>query len=277
MGQTAIILAVALQLCQIGRMALDVVDLRSFYASPLGQVARRRISHIVRERWANCVGMSVVGVGYATPYLDMLQGEALRILAFMPAEQGVVNWPVQGRSSSALVDTTMLPLPDSCMDRVLVVHALESLDHPRDVLSEIWRILTPGGRMILIAPNRRGIWARMDRTPFGQGQPYSKSQLRELMRETLFSPVHWAEALYMPPFARKYLLAMEPAFEALGSKLGLPGAGLHVVEATKQLYRPVAARRVRRRLPKLEPALAPSPIPPMTTRDYAPGNFSPKE
>ena len=246
-------------------MALDVVDLRSFYASPLGQVARRRVSQIVRERWANCVGMSVVGVGYATPYLDMLHGEALRTLAFMPAEQGVVNWPVQGPSASALVDTTMLPLPDSCMDRVLLVHALETLDHPREVLSEIWRILTPGGRMIVVAPNRRGLWSRVDATPFGQGQPYSKSQLRELLRETLFSPVHWAEALYMPPFARQYLLAAAPAFEALGSRLGLPGAGLHLVEATKQLYRPVTARRARRRLPKLEPTLAPSPVPPMTT------------
>ena len=248
-------------------MALDVVDLRSFYASPLGQVARRCVAQIVRERWTNCVGMSVVGIGYATPFLDMLHGEALRTLAFMPAEQGVVNWPVQGRSASALVDTTMLPLPDSCMDRVLVVHALETLDHPRDVLSEIWRILTPGGRMIVVAPNRRGLWARGDATPFGQGQPYSKSQLRELLRETLFSPVHWAEALYMPPFARQYLLAAAPAFEALGSRLGLPGAGLHLVEATKQLYRPVTARRARRRLPKLEPALSPAPMPPMATRD----------
>ncbi len=257
-------LAHALLSCQIGRMALDVVDLRSFYASPLGQVARRRVSQIVRERWSNCVGLSVVGVGYAIPFLDMLHDEAMRTLAFMPAEQGVVNWPVQGRSASALVDTSMLPLPDSCMDRVLVVHALETLDHPRDVLSEIWRILTPGGRMIVIAPNRRGLWARVDTTPFGQGQPFSKTQLRELMRDTLFSPVHWAEALYMPPFARQYLLAAEPAFEAIGSRLGLPGAGLHLVEATKQLYRPVAVRRPRRRLPKLEPVLAPAPIRPMS-------------
>jgi len=247
-------------------MALDVVDLRSFYATPLGAVARRRVSQIVHERWSRCVGLSVMGVGYATPYLEPLREEALRVLAFMPAEQGVVNWPTQGRSSSALVDTSMMPLPDSCIDRVLLVHALEAIDHPRDVLSEIWRILTPGGRLIVVVPNRRGLWARMDTTPFGQGQPYSKSQLRELLRDTLFSPVHWAEALYVPPFARNYLLRAAPAFEALGSRLGLPGAGLHLVEATKQLYRPVAARRARRRLPKFEPALAPSPLPPFTSR-----------
>jgi SAM-dependent methyltransferase len=247
-------------------MALDVVDLRSFYATPLGEVARRRVSQIVRERWSRCVGLSIMGVGYATPYLGPLRDEALRVLAFMPAEQGVVNWPTEGRSSSALVDSTMMPLPDSCIDRVLVVHALEAVNHPRDVLSEIWRILTPGGRVIVVAPNRRGLWARMDTTPFGQGQPYSKSQLRELLRDTLFSPVHWAEALYVPPFARNYLLSAAPAFEAVGSRLGLPGAGLHLVEATKQLYRPLPARRARRRLPKFEPALAPSPVPPLTRR-----------
>ena len=245
-------------------MALDVVDLRSFYATPLGEVARRRVSQIVRERWSRCVGLSIMGVGYATPYLGPLREEALRVLAFMPAEQGVVNWPTEGKSASALVESSMMPLPDSCIDRVLVVHALETVDHPREVLSEIWRILTPGGRVIVVAPNRRGLWARMDTTPFGQGQPYSKSQLRELMRDTLFSPVHWAEALYVPPFARNYLLSVAPAFEAVGSRLGLPGAGLHLVEATKQLYRPVGARRARRRLPKLEPALAPSPLPPMS-------------
>jgi SAM-dependent methyltransferase len=247
-------------------MALDVVDLRSFYATPLGEVARRRVSQIVRERWSRCVGLSIMGVGYATPYLGPLREEALRVLAFMPAEQGVVNWPAEGKSSSALVESSMMPLPDSCIDRVLVVHALETVDDPREVLSEIWRILTPGGRVIVVAPNRRGLWARMDTTPFGQGQPYSKSQLRELLRDTLFSPVHWAEALYVPPFARKYLLSAAPAFEALGSRLGLPGAGLHLVEATKQLYRPVAARRARRRLPKFEPALSPSPLPPLTSR-----------
>ncbi|MDB5650627.1 MAG: uncharacterized protein JWL62_2147 [Hyphomicrobiales bacterium] len=244
-------------------MALDVVDLRTFYATPLGHVARRLVSQIMRERWSNCVGLSVMGVGYATPYLGPLREEAVRVLAFMPAEQGVVNWPAHGLSASALVESTMMPLPDSCMDRVLVVHALETLEHPRDVLAEIWRILTPGGRMIVVAPNRRGLWSRVDTTPFGQGQPFSKSQLRELLRETLFSPVHWAEALYVPPFARPFFLRTAPIFEAIGSRLGLPGAGLHLVEATKQLYRPITARRTRR-LPQFEPALSPSAVPPLS-------------
>jgi SAM-dependent methyltransferase len=241
-------------------MHLDVVDLRTFYASPLGLVTRRFLSGVVGKRWDNCTGLSVMGVGYASPYLSLFRDQAVRVLAFMPAEQGVVNWPSSGASASALVETTALPLPDSCIDRVLVMHALEVSDQPVDLLAEVWRILTPGGRMILITPNRAGLWSRVDATPFGHGQPYSRAQLRDLMRETMFSPIHWSEALYCAPFARRMLLQFAPALERFGGRFSLPGAGVLVVEATKQLYRPVGLRRARRALTiplPAEPALAP--------------------
>src|SRR5262249_32914755 len=187
-------------------MAIDVTDLRSFYSSSLGEVARRAVHKIVRERFSNCTGFSILGVGYATPYLDIFREEAVRVLAFMPAEQGVMNWPSAGVSSSALVETTAMPLPNSCIDRALVVHALEIAEQPHALLSEIWRILTPGGRVIVAVPNRSGLWARLDRTPFGHGRPYSRTQLGELLRNTLFSPVYWPEALYIPTFQHRTLL-----------------------------------------------------------------------
>ncbi len=224
-------------------MSIDVVDLRSFYSSSLGEVARRVIQKIVRERFSNCSGYSILGVGYATPYLEVFREEAVRVLAFMPAEQGVLNWPISGLSSSALVETTAMPLPNSCIDRALVVHALEITEHPRDLLSEVWRILTPGGRVIVVVPCRSGLWARLDRTPFGHGQPYSRAQLGELMRETLFSPTHWSEALYVPPFQRRTLLHSAAFVEEIGTSLSLPWSGVLIVEATKLLYRPVGVRR----------------------------------
>ena len=141
----------------------------------------------------------------------------------------------------------MMPLPDASIDRVLLVHALETVESPSELLHEIWRILTPGGRIILVAPNRRGLWARMDTTPFGYGQPYSRSQLKSLMRQTWFSPEGWAETLYVPPLARPLPAAQSAqAWERVGVGFSLPFAGLHIVEATKQLYRPGAVRAVRR-------------------------------
>lgn len=239
-------------------MTQDVVDLRGFYTTRLGEVARRFILRIIRARWSHCAGLSMLGVGYATPYLDLFRDEALRTLAFMPAEMGVVNWPANARSAAALVETTLMPLPDGCIDRLLLVHGLETTEHPRELLAEIWRILTPGGRVIVITPNRRGLWARFDTTPFGNGQPFSRGQLRELLRLSLFSPLYFGEALYVPPSGASLILRSAPMFERFGASLSLPGAGVLAVEATKQLYRPVAARqKMRERLPRLQPALAP--------------------
>jgi SAM-dependent methyltransferase len=239
-------------------MSIDITDLRGFYASPLGAVTRRFVGRAIDRFWGPLTGLRVLGLGYAPPYLSAVKDEGERTLAFMPANQGVVNWPSTGASASALVDPLMMPLPDASIDRVLVVHALESVESPSELLHEIWRILTPGGRIIVVAPNRRGLWARMDTTPFGHGQPYSRSQLRGLMRQTLFSPEAWAETLYVPPLHSWVLLRTAVAWERAGITLSLPFAGLHIVEATKQLYRPVAVRAARRST-QLAPVLVPSP------------------
>ena len=242
-------------------MSLDVVDLRAFYRSPLGHVARRLVGLAIDRFWGPIQGLRILGLGYATPYLEDVRPVAERTLAFMPASQGVVNWPPTGPSASALVDLDVMPLPDASIDRVLLVHAIETVQSPIELLHEVWRILTPGGRIIVVAPNRRGLWARMDTTPFGFGQPYSRSQLNRLMRETLFSPEGWAETLYVPPLPSWVFLRTAIAWERAGISLSLPFAGLHVVEATKQLYRPVAVRQTRR-ASRASPVLIPAPAGP---------------
>ena len=81
-----------------------------------------------------------------------------------------------------------------------------------------------------------------------------------LLRETWFTPTGWGEALYVPPIARGWFLRSAVAWERTGATLSAPFAGVHIVEATKQVYRAIPARRETRRLvPALEPALAPSP------------------
>ena len=242
-------------------MPLDVTELRSFYASPLGAVTQRTLEAVIKARWGNLVGQSVLGLGYASPFLESGRTEAMRTMAFFPATLGAVGWPPHGASSASLVEPELLPLPDDCIDRALVIHCLEAAEAPRLALEEIWRVLTPQGRMILIVPSRRGIWARVDGTPFGQGQPFSRAQLRGMLRDTLFSALHEDEALYMPPLAWRAVMRFSGVFERIGKALALPGAGVFVVEATKQLYRPVTARRglefARARV--LRPKLLPAP------------------
>src|SRR5215475_13679796 len=239
---------------------MDVVDLRNFYAQHLGVVARRLIGRGIRARWNDTHALRVLGIGYATPYLGLFREEAERCLALMPGPQGVVRWPSSGPALAALVEEDDLPLTDAAVDRVLLVHALEASSDPVGLLREVWRVLSGGGRLLAVVPNRRGLWARMDTTPFGYGRPYSRSQINQLLRETWFTPTGCEEALYVPPMTRGWFLRSAAAWERTGATLSAPFAGVHIVEATKQVYRVIPARRQRRRLvPVLKPVLAPSP------------------
>lgn len=240
-------------------MPLDVYNLQSFYRSPLGEVARRLIGRVIRLRWDTGAGLSVAALGYGTPYLDRFRDRARRCLALMPAEQGVLLWPGAGRCSAALVDCRMLPVPDGLIDRLLLAHALEAADRPDELLEEAWRITAPEGRIIVVVPSRRGVWARADSTPYGQGLPYSKPQLRDLLHRAEFSPIFWGEALYVPPVTRPFMIRSAPTIERIGAALGMPFAGVHIVEAIKQVYRPVGVRAMARtRVPRLKPVLASS-------------------
>src|SRR5688572_3632558 len=237
-------------------MSIDVVDLRAFYSQRLGTVARHFVGRGIRQHWNETQGLRLLGIGYAGPYFGLFREEAERCLAFMPAAQGVVKWPTVRPTLSALVDELELPLPDASVDRVLLVHALEMSQNPTALLREVWRVLASGGQLLAVVPNRRGLWARMDTTPFGHGRPYSRSRITHLLRETWFTPVGWSEALYVPPIGRGWFLRSAVAWERAGSTISAPFAGVHIVEAAKQVYRAVPARRERRRLvPALQPAL----------------------
>jgi SAM-dependent methyltransferase len=241
-------------------MSIDVVDLRDFYGQRLGTVARHFIGNSIRKRWTDLREQRVLGLGYATPYLGLFREEAERSLAFMPAAQGVVKWPTARPALAALVDEFELPLPDSAVDRVLLVHSLEMSHDPVALLREVWRVLASGGQLLAVVPNRRGIWARMDTTPFGHGRPYSRSQITALLRDAWFTPIAWDEALYIPPIPRGWFLRSARAWERTGAAISAPFAGVHIVEATKQIYRALPVRREKRVLvPSLKPVLAPSP------------------
>lgn len=201
----------------------------------------------------------LVGLGYAVPYIDRFAADAERAFAFMPAAQGAQNWPMGAASLSALVGVEDLPLGDASVDRVLIIHALEFAESPEAMLSEVWRVLAPGGRIVIVAPHRRGIWARFEHTPFGSGRPWSRGQLTRLLRGAMFTPSAFAEALLFPPFRRRSLLGFAAPLERVGRDVWPLFAGVVIVEATKQLYRGVpvtSTARERRRAVK--PVLVPA-------------------
>jgi len=229
-------------------MHVDIVELRAFYATMLGRLAERSIASALEPVWAQIPNERLVGLGYAIPWLDRCTEGADRVFAFMPATQGAVRWPTEGPSATTLVFDEELPLPDSSVDRILMVHALEHSENPQETLQEMWRVLAPNGRIIIVVPNRRGVWSRFEHTPFGTGRPFSRSQLNTLLRAANFTPGPTSEALFFAPSKRRFVLRLYKIAEKLGRRFWPIFAGAIIVEAQKRLYQgiPVARRTSRR-------------------------------
>ncbi len=233
-------------------MHLDVVELRRFYTSTqLGRIAQRAIRDRLRALWPSVKGDNVVGFGYAAPFLRPFMEEAARTLCLMPAQQGVCAWPSEGPNISALVEETLWPLPGGFADRLVVAHGLETCERPAALLDEIWRVLAPGGKAVFIVPNRAGMWARRDATPFGYGRPYSVGQLDETLAAHKFTTERHAAALYLPPSHRRFWLRLSPTIERIGQRMDARRlAGVVMLEAEKLVYiTPQSGARVAARDP----------------------------
>jgi SAM-dependent methyltransferase len=217
-------------------MRVDVLALQRFYASPLGDAARRMAQRRLVAAWPNADGLDVLGVGYALPYIERFQGKARRVAALMPAAQGAERWPAEGGALTVLSCDDRLPFMDSVFDRVVMVHALEEAEHARALLREVWRVMAPEGRLVVIAANRWSLWAQADATPFGHGQPFSRRQLAALLTEAMFEPIASARALYVPPIAWGPLAQAAEAFERVGEWVWPALGGLVMMESVKRLY-----------------------------------------
>ena len=239
-------------------MRRSIEELRTFYGEPAGALARRLLARRLDDAWGEAPGSDVLGLGYATPWLDAFVG-ARRVVAAMPGGQGVELWPSVGRNRTVLVDDRRLPFAAGSFDRILLVHALEEADDAAALLLEAVRTLSPAGRIILIAAARGGMWSRVEATPFGYGRPFTRRQLERLVRGAGLEPTAWSQTLYVPPWGP--LLPLADGLEQIGRRV-LPGAaGVILLEATRQAYARVHPGGAVATAPVLAPALQPQSAP----------------
>lgn len=225
-------------------MHLDVLDLRNFYyRTQLGRVTQKAVRDRVTEIWpagpGEMAGQTVLGFGFAVPLLRPYLATARRVIGLMPSQQGVMPWPAGLPNVSVLADETRWPIETGMVDRLVLLHALEASDHPDALLAECGRVLGPGGRALLIVPNRAGLWAPRENTPFGFGRPYTPGQLDAQARRAGFVPERHAAALYIPPSQRRFWLRSAPVWERLGTRAaGFLAAGVVMLEVSKQVHTP---------------------------------------
>ena len=243
-------------------MHLDVQDLRNFYyRSTLGRAAQKVVRGQVLKLWPEAAHQTVVGFGFAAPLLRPYLADARRVIALMPGPQGVMPWPAGLPNVSVLCEETLWPIETGLVDRLVMLHGLETSEQPTALLEEAWRVLGPGGRALFIVPNRAGLWSRSDATPYGFGRPYTLRQLEAQLKRHAFMPERHLSMLYQPPSSRRFWRKTADAWEGMGNSLSMVMAGgVLMVEATKRVQAPASGgekQRVRKPLTVLQPSAEP--------------------
>ncbi|MBF0588556.1 MAG: class I SAM-dependent methyltransferase [Magnetococcales bacterium] len=214
-------------------MPFEAIQLQSWYATPQGQMVQRLLSDVMKRWMGKRKLAATLGFGYTQPYLDRADPWGGKLLGASPAEMGVVTWPRYLSNRVALVRPDALPFPDESFDLVIMAHLLEGAQSPGGALREAWRILEPGGRLFAVVPNRGGIWARRDATPFGWGRPFSPRQLHTQLQQSFFIPRQSSYALYTPPISGRFWLRIADAMEKAGERWLPFMGGVILCEAEK--------------------------------------------
>ncbi len=237
-------------------MRTDILDLHHFYESPLGQTARDIIRGEIAQLWDDADWVRMAGFGFASPYLGQFE-KARTLIAMAPDAQGVMRWPyahhhnsrspadptspqsTHEQNKACLVHEGFWPLPDRSMDRILIVHGLEEVRDASRLLREAWRVLTDDGKLIIVAAQRRGLWAAFDTTPMAAGQPWLRGQLKRLLERNLFVPLTWCRALHFPPSGWHIFHRHANSWEKFGKRLWPGFCGVLIVEADKAMMHPI--------------------------------------
>lgn len=217
-------------------MNFEATQLQSWYEEPRGRLVVRLVGGAMEQWLKDNPAERTLGLGFAQPYLDWLRPWTGHALGAAPAEMGVVLAASGSANRTAQVRPDALPFPDAWFERVMMVHLLEGVSDPRPALREVWRILAPGGRLLILVANRGGLWARRDSTPFGWGRPYSPRQLHVILEEALLIPRQWRYSLYFPPLNRKVSWRWANAWEKAGNRWFAPLGGVILCEAEKVVY-----------------------------------------
>jgi len=224
-------------------MRPDIVNLRQFYSSRLGRKVKTRLAQNALAHWPGHTGDIIVGIGYTLPVLRVLErtGPA-KVLALMPAEQGALYWPVHSENRCILGDEMRPPFMQGSISRVVMMHVLEHAAAPDELLRITWQMLAPGGQLLLIVPNRKGVWASYGHTPFNTGTPYTLQKLKEMLTDAGFTLRDVSASLFAPPSSHPLLLRLSGALEWFGRVFAPRSGGVLVIEAEKQIYAGVGER-----------------------------------
>ncbi|WP_317932439.1 class I SAM-dependent methyltransferase [Halioxenophilus sp. WMMB6] len=156
----------------------------------------------------------VVGVDLGWKDLLKAQAKAAETQTFCQENR----LPVGANPSWINANGLRLPFADDSFDRVICSEVLEHIDDYQGLLTEMHRVLKPGGLLAVSVPRQwpeRVCWSFCDeysQTPGGHIRIFNARRLRRTIINLGFRPIgeHWAHALHTPYWWLKCLLWDKP-------------------------------------------------------------------
>lgn len=222
-------------------MSWDISDTDSYYRTPEGVLVASILAADLAHQYkagrirARADAADQLAVGYPFPLYPSCQPLPP---VFMLAETGVLTWTKDQGVITACIDSGSFPCATDVFEQVFVSHALEHVADKTGFLSEIWRCLKGEGELVMIVPHRRSLWARADKTPFGQGTPFSRRQLKLILEQAGFYQIQIKHSLYMPPFGKRLPVAIRIRFHEIGRIGWAMFGGALIAVAKKRLFFP---------------------------------------
>ena len=240
----------------------DVQAVADFYSSRRGRVAAQQLRRHLLRIWPDLGNQTLLGLGHATPFLPLWQARARLCIDASTGGAGaarpLARLPRPGTSAPArcLVQDDTLPFSDLAFDRILMTHAIENATHAAGMLRAAWHALRNDGRILIVVPNRTGLWAHSESTPFADGTPYSTGRIERLLARCLFRVERMQGGLYFPPSGLRPVLRAGSMLEAAGRYVTPRLAGVLMVEAVKDVYAALPVATTTRRV-RMRPVLLP--------------------
>ncbi|MCY3674923.1 MAG: methyltransferase domain-containing protein [Paracoccaceae bacterium] len=219
-------------------MRPDVTHFNHFYFhTELGSFVNETLIAETNEIWPDKVSGSVLGYGFALPLLGQFLGKDSRIINLMPESLECQKWPAGKPNMSVHTLESNWPLPTASIERAILLHGLEFCENESAMLSECWRVLVPEGLMLIIVPNKSGVWSMNSSTPYGWGRSYSYGQLEKILSRHKLQLEHHSMALMVPPSNDGSLRIMAKTIEKTGKKLHQKVVGgIHLIVARKRIF-----------------------------------------
>lgn len=194
-----------------------------FRSNPVLDYEQRIRSRAVIDRLGPGQGETIldIGCGNARDLLQILDAGASIVgvdLSEGMIEQARLELEAAGYSGVRLEvgDATRLSFPEGTFDKVLCSEVIEHIPDAAAAAREMWRVLKPGGTLVMSTPNRASwygfdrylVWTGLLRRPWNH--PFdnwrTRSELTSLLGRAGLTVSETATVCYLPGFLLTYFL-----------------------------------------------------------------------